>query len=121
MTRGQLIWSVLYGIALLLMFPAYFLNWSWGLPGPEYLQAALLVAASAAGGIAGLLIEARPKKKARHRKVNPLENQWWLFVSATTGMVERTTKAWRRYVLRRCPGCPRKLGTGHKMDCREAQ
>jgi len=28
-------------------------------------------------------------------------------------------RAYRRFVLRRCPGCPRKINTGHKMDCAE--
>lgn len=115
MTRGQLIWSVLYGIALLLMFPAYFLDWSWGLPGPEYLQAVLLMVAAAAGGIAGLLIEARPKKKARHRKVNPMESAWWALTDFAANLPWRVRRAWSLYVLRRCPGCHRK--SGHKMDC----
>jgi hypothetical protein len=66
-TTGQIAWTAVYAVALILMFPAYFLDWTWGLPSPQYLQAALMVAAMLAGGIAGLLIETRPKK-GRHRR-----------------------------------------------------
>lgn len=51
--------------------------------------------------------------------MNPLETAWnWLLVRLF--YVRTFTRThWRRYVLRRCAGCPRRIGTGHKMDCSE--